>query len=267
MSDTTERTERATQKRREEARAQGRIPKSRDLVLALSLVGSFLLLRAAGGPVGDDLLGFVRRSFAELSTASELRTFDVHAVLVAGIGVFTSAVLPFALVALGVTIASFVVQGVFVPAPHLVLPRPARLHPLEGIRRTVRLESLALVGFALLKLALVAGFLWTAIASALVDPSTVTVKNGRFLTPEALSSFGLALACGLAGAALLDVIVQRWLYERSLRMTPAEVREEAQEMEGNSSVKRQRRRFSRSLQGAGHDRVESAPPLAGGGER
>ena len=79
--------------------------------------------------------------------------------------------------------------------------------------------------------------------------------------PERLSAIGnivtrLISACAITLLAwgIADYFLQRWRFERSLQMTPEELRREAKEVEGDPHIRNQRRAAARQL---AHSRDET----------
>src|ERR1700759_3976257 len=69
MADTeAERTEEATPKRRDEAREEGRIPKSQELTVAVSLLGSALAISAMTPVMGRSLLNILGEGLSQIGT-------------------------------------------------------------------------------------------------------------------------------------------------------------------------------------------------------
>ena len=64
---------------------------------------------------------------------------------------------------------------------------------------------------------------------------------------SSLTGFGVTLSLALVGLASIDYLAQRWLHERSLRMTREEIREEALREEGDQNLKSRRLGMQRQL--------------------
>ncbi|MFS8609057.1 MAG: EscU/YscU/HrcU family type III secretion system export apparatus switch protein, partial [Gammaproteobacteria bacterium] len=62
-----ERTERATPKRRQDARRQGDVPRSAELSAAAGLLGALTFLQWYGGQAAGALTGYFRGTFGGLS--------------------------------------------------------------------------------------------------------------------------------------------------------------------------------------------------------
>ena len=135
-------------------------------------------------------------------------------------------------------------QGAWVLLPHTVMPQIGRVNPLEGARRLGGSRSLVRGMFAALKLLVVGGLLWQMATSWLASDGPAAFLAGSWKEFwESLVGFGVRLSFYLVLLALVEYGVQRWLHERSLRMTRDEIREEAQRQEGDPGIKDRRRRI------------------------
>jgi flagellar biosynthetic protein FlhB len=157
----------------------------------------------------------------------------------------------------------------------LLAPDPSRLHPIRGLGRLFSLEGAARGVFAVLKVAAAGWLLLRAIRSlvpGLHFPGGGTTSDTGLLAAACWSEaagFGLRLGLAFLALALIDLAFQRWLHERGLRMTPAEVREEFHRLEGDPGVKERRRRAWRRLAESRQPRERQArrPDGAGDGRK
>ena len=253
MSD-EQRTEQPTQQRREDARREGRVARSRDLTVATSLLGVFLALGSLGPFLVEQVLGFTRALLGQVSAAPRILEAGLQggAALGPGLaGIGTDLVLLLAYCSLPVALAScaavllaHVAQGAWVFVPHTVMPQVGRVNPLEGARRLGSSRSLFRGVFAAFKLLVVGGLLWQMVTSWLsIDGPAASLAGSWKEFWESLVGFGVRLSFYLVLLALVEYGVQRWLHERSLRMTRDEIRKEAQRQEGDPGIKDRRRRF------------------------
>ncbi len=242
-----ERTEEATPKRRQDARKKGQVVRSADLPPALGLLAGVLALRLAGPLAWQSLAGVLARGLAALAQP------DLTAN--AALGVFGQSLLA-GLLAVVPVLAAIMVGGVTtgliqtggVVSVQAIRPKFAKLNPMNGFKRIFSPPT----GFELVKMALrLAIFL--GVAASLAQESMQDVLNlgvtGMQAAPGMLGNvlFTLLLRLAAAGAILaaLDYIVQRWQFNRNLRMTKQEIRDEMRQTEGDPQVKQRIRRLQR----------------------
>jgi flagellar biosynthetic protein FlhB len=146
--------------------------------------------------------------------------------------------------------AGVVAQGGFVFAPAALAPNPAKLNPASNLGRLFSLVFLR----ALLKSLLPVGYL-VYLGITLISGEWDKILHACFLTPHASSTWLFALAYGVAWKAglvfavwfLFDYLLERLSFERQLRMSRQEIREEAKETEGHPMIRSRVRRLQRQM--------------------
>ena len=246
-----QRTEQPTARRREEARREGKIAKSSDLVVAGSLLAVFLVLESWGPAVAERTFGLIRSFVGKISIAPQMFTeegsiaftLDLSSYLLYG-------ALPVSLVVCSLVVLGFACQGVGLIVPNAITPQLSRLDPIAGLGRMANVDSWRRGVFAALKLAVVGLCLWSAIGSRLGAHGYEGVEDlysTWFGFWSGLTGFGVTLSLALIALAVLDYVAQRWIHERSLRMTREEIREEALREEGDQTLKNRRLGMLREL--------------------
>jgi flagellar biosynthetic protein FlhB len=141
-------------------------------------------------------------------------------------------------------------QGGLVFAPKALSLNPGKLNPASNLSRLFSLGSLR----GLLKSLLPAAYL-LYLGITLISGEWGKILRSCFLTPRASSTWLFALAYGLAWKAglvfaawfLVDYLLERLSFERQLRMSRQEIRDEAKETEGHPMVRSRVRRLQRQM--------------------
>jgi flagellar biosynthetic protein FlhB len=234
--DRDQRTEKPTPRRLREARREGQVARSPDLLAWASvLVGTVLVQRtvASGGRLLGQLMTQAGEQMARPDPQAALRLFGQG---VAGAALVVAPAVV-GLMVLGV--AGNLAQVGFTPSLKALKPKWTRLNPMAGLKRLASPMSAWEAVKTLLKL-LVLGEL---ARRAMVGVVPRLAQGG--LDPRALAGVVATVAVGyvrttaLAGLALAaaDYALQRRRLAVSLRMTKQEVKEEAKSAEGNPQVK------------------------------
>lgn len=246
-------TEAATQKRKDEARREGQIPMSRDVSTAAVLMGGVGLL-AALLPAGLRKMTETTRqgltfSFDETFLHS-LTIESVHTVLIQTGTTVLLLVLPIVLgIALVGTGASLAQTG-FLWRANAIQPDVARINPLKGLSKLVSLRSVAELIKGVLKIGLITGAgiyvmrdeLRQVPALIEFDMGTALEAAGRLATKGAWVLTGT-----IAVLAAFDYLYQRFEWERGLRMSKQEIKEEQKAAEGDPLVRDRVRAAQRDL--------------------
>jgi flagellar biosynthetic protein FlhB len=250
MADTDqERTEQPTGKRLEEARKEGRVPRSPDLSAAAVLLIAGTGLRMFGPSIGASLAGLMR-SGLDLSSA---QMFDPQLALATA-----GNELLHALIACAPLFGLTVVAALAAPLAlggwnfsfEALAPNFSRLDPIAGFARLFSLRGAVELGKAFAKFLLVAGTAFLVLrneAPRMLDlgkePLTAALGDAVGLVANAL----LIMSGTLGLIAAVDVPWQLWQHHKELRMTREEIREEHKESEGSPENKMRLRRAQRDL--------------------
>jgi flagellar biosynthetic protein FlhB len=255
------RTETATPRRRQEARKRGQIARSSELTAALVLLAVLLFFRWAGGGLLDYMKTEAGAYWGNMAPAE----FSTGAVAAAGVAIMLRVVLALApllavllAVAIGINIAQF---GVVFTTETLAF-RPEYLNPVQGFQRIFSQRTAAELAKGFAKVGLIGWVVYAAIKSSLVEMVQLSAMpaGAAFSAAADLTwRVGIRVVLVLLALAIIDYVYQRYEYERSIRMTRQEVKDEYRQMEGDPLVKARIRQLQRE---ASRRRMISEVPRA-----
>jgi len=234
-----DRTEQATPKRREDARKKGDVPRSRELTMTgVMLSGSSALLFMAA-PMASKIVG----GFSDALHIERENIFD-PGYMAESLGVYAGIALkglvPLAIVLLIAVLGSSMLIGGWAFSMSAVAFKAERLNPIKGFKRIFSANSLNELLKAMAKFGLVALiailWLWWSVDELLSlgrQPVQVAIQQALEICGVSL----LVASCGLVFIALADVPFQLWNYQKKIRMTRQQVRDEFKETEGRPEVK------------------------------
>ena len=244
-----ERTEEPSQKRLQDARERGQVPRSRELTNFATMIGGSAMLVAVGGSLATHLSQMVRHGL--VIDPQNLRDTDgmMSALGEASISALT-VLLPVFGALIGLVLLASVLLGGWNFSPQAMAPDFTRLSPLAGIKRLFGLRGATELGKALMKCAVVGGVCaaivsWTfrdVLALAHMEPRAAIGRGAGLLS----WSF-VWLCASLALVAIVDVPLQLFQFKQSLRMTRQEVRDEAKESDGRPETKQRIRQMQQTL--------------------
>lgn len=242
MSDETsdqEKTEQATPRRLDKAREEGQVVRSRELTTFLLLAGGVGGLWAMSGVLYGQLGRVMEQAFLfGRPQALEPRVMLVRA---GELGELTLwSLLPFLLLMAVLALVAPMLLGGWMISAKALAPQASKLNPLKGLKRLFSSQSLAELGKAIAKSALVGGvavwFLMTHRGEfmALMDqPVQQALASALRLAATACALMVLTLVV----VVLIDVPYQLWSHAKKLRMSREEIRREHKESEGDPHVK------------------------------
>ncbi len=248
----SDRTEKPTSKRLDDARRRGQVARSRDLNDAFNL-GAALMVLAYWGPTMTTGLGtMLHLGIGRLGEARHqpVTSGEVVALAIQGIGQIAWLVAPLALGAIAATAASTQAQGGFIVATEALRVDLNRLNPSNGLKRLVPTQA----GLNLVK-TLIAATVVGAVAWITVRGVIDEAPRFALLTPVASSLsawehtvlFLKRAAITLIALAAGDFALQKWRTGQSLKMTKQEVKDDLKMTEGNPEIKARVRRVQREM--------------------
>ncbi len=241
MSDNNdaEKTESATPRKREKAREEGNVAKSREIPTVLILLGSLITLTLAGSWMFWNLTDFMHSIFLGVGTA-DIRVETVNTLLQIVIKKVVLILLPLLSVLIIAGIAGNLFQVGFMWSGKTLKPKLSKLNPISGIKKLFSLKSLVELFKSILKLIIVGGVAYLAIKSEIGNfPGLVQFSVIELITFIGKVAFKITLytCLVLIILAALDYFYQRWQYEKDLKMTKQEVKDEYKMREGDPKVK------------------------------
>ncbi|HOS69232.1 MAG TPA: flagellar biosynthesis protein FlhB [Bacillota bacterium] len=246
-----EKTEPATPKRRYELRQKGQIPRSRELVTAVVLLISFWSLRLLSEYIFGDLIFAVRNflSFPK-DIDSRFTTNEIMRIFLQNLLIFAKILAPILLIiALCVIIVNYLQIGsVFTARP--LMPNINKINPIEGFKRLFSKNAFVELLKSIFKIGII-GFI---IYDYLVDNYKVipellnmNVESTMVFIGDTIISAGIRAAVVLLILSIFDYAFQRWSFERDIRMTKQEIKDEYKLTEGNPQIKSKIKEKQRQL--------------------
>ena len=251
MSEATgqDKTEEPTARKLSKAREDGQVARSTELPAAVIVIGALMLLLMTGGWLVSRMATVFANGFVfDRTTINKPLLLPAHFgdqmlssfVTVMPIMVFTVIA---AIVASGVT-------GGYLFSLKAVAPKGSKLSLISGLQRIFGTHAAVELGKAILKFTLVSAVLWWSLMSNMDD----LIRMGQMGLEPALAAAGVMLmksalwvALSLAVIALIDVPYQKYSFNKRMRMTKQEVKDEYKQMEGSPEVKAQIRRRQREM--------------------
>jgi flagellar biosynthesis protein FlhB len=244
-----ERTERPTGKRIEEARQEGRVPRSAEANAAAVLLVAAGSLHFLGGSLGGTLFDIVKSG---LSVAPAVAVDPGLALATAGTELARAlmACAPvFGLTLLAALLAPFAVGGWNLSLEALA-PDFTRLDPIEGFGRFFSARGAVELSKAFAKF-LVVGAVAVAVlhkqSAQILALGAVPLRAGIAQAASLCSNALLAVSGGLVLIAAVDVPWQLYQYTENLKMSRHEIKDEMKQSEGTPEVRSRIRRAQREI--------------------
>jgi flagellar biosynthesis protein FlhB len=244
-----EKTEQATPHKREEARKKGQVARSMELNSFAILFFGLLFLLFTGPSMVRNVAALMRDLLSNLTAVSG--NADSYIALIFHLSLRCLLILAplfVALLTVGVLINA--AQVGFSASAEVLQPKLDKLNLTKGLQRLFSRRSLVELIRDLLKLAIIGVVAWFAIKVELDRILMLSdAEPGGILTVAAWAIFRVAIKVilSLLILALFDYAFQRWDFERSIRMTKQELKEEYKLYEGSPLMRSRIRQVQREL--------------------
>ncbi len=235
-----ERTEKATGKKRQEARKKGQVAQSREISSAMILLTALGVFYFAGSWIFWNLSGIISGVFQNIGSLRFAGITDASAFSIEYFSQFMLVLLPIFMPIAVVGFVANVMQVGFLISSEAIALKPSKLNPISGMKRFVSLKSMVELGKSIIKVLFIAGIAYLLVKSEIQEfPMLIHREVGQILVFIARVSLKVCffVCVALIVLAIVDYIYQRWQYEQDLKMTKQEVKDEQKQTYGDPKVK------------------------------
>jgi len=244
-----ERTEEPSQKRLQDARDRGQLPRSRELTNFATMIGGSATLIAIGCTLSTRMSQMMRHGL----DIDPQRLRDPDGMLAALADACLSALtvlLPVFGALIALVILAAIALGGWNFSTQAMVPDFSRMSPLAGLKRLFGVRGASELGKALLKCAVVGGVCAAIVSSIFGDVLALAHMEPRTAIARGagLVSWAFVWLCAsLALVAMVDVPLQLFQFKLALRMTRQELRDEAKESDGRPETKQRIRQVQQTI--------------------
>jgi flagellar biosynthetic protein FliR/FlhB len=246
-----DKTESATPKKKSEARKKGQTAKSKEVPLAITLLTSSIIFITLGNSAYNQIKNMMITFFnGYMSNPKDFNFYTFEKIMffsVENIGiVFLMFAVPIMIMGIG---ANFLQSG-FMLTTEPLKPDLKKLNPISGIKKMFSIRTFVdlLKDLALVSVVGYVGYRFVidnfdsflGINTLNFDVIPGVIK-GLFLT------ILLKITLIMVVIAVADYIYQRYMFNRDLKMTKQEVKEEFKQQEGDPHIKGKRRQKMREM--------------------
>lgn len=239
-----EKTEEPTAKKLKDAREEGQVAKSQDIIVAFSLLGLFLTLKVMVGYIGESFMGSYKEVYGWMSdivnepftknTASSIMGFGIVKILLIAAPIYAVAVL--------VAFVTNIYQVKWAPTTKPLMPKFSKLNPISGFKRIFSMDKVVELLKSVAKIGIITYIVYDALKDewgllrSLYDIDLVSAIG---LIGDTVISLGIKISVFFVGIALIDYLYQKYKFKEDMKMTKQEVKDEYKQSEGDPHVKGQ----------------------------
>ena len=242
-----ERTEQASPRRREEARKKGQVARSQEVVSVAILLACATLLYFSSTWMLDRMMDLMRWAFRE-SGSTVIHINTVQSIAVIWLYKLFIVLTPLFLTIVAAGLLANYLQFGFLFSTEAVQFDLSKLDPIRGFQRLLSLKSLVELIKSLIKFTVVSCVVYFTMKNEieglipLMDESVwgILVYIGRIMFRIVITTSWVLIVL-----AILDYLYQRWEFEKGLKMSKQEVKDEFKQTEGDPLVKARIKRIQR----------------------
>ena len=246
-----EKTEPASQKKLDDARKEGQVAKSKEIVNAISLVITFFTLQLILGFIGDEFISSFKEMYSAIPNFKDKGSINVENT----VEIFSSVIGDILLISAPILIVTFflafvleVVQVKWKPTGKPLQPKLSKISPISGFKRVFSKQALINMLKSMAIVAICIYIVYTEIVdnyNAIFNLYEISLQNALVFAGEIVFSVATKISFLYLLIGITDYIFQKRKFKEDMKMTKQEVKEEYKMTEGDPTVKQQQRRRMR----------------------
>lgn len=245
-----EKTEPATGKKLDDVRKEGQVAKSKDLIMAVSLLALFIILKVYVGTMGErfvECFGNFYNQFNKIVKDSGYGLpLDSGAEAVGQI--FTALLdiaVPIFIIAVVIGILGNMLQQRWMVTAKPLQPKFSKMSPMSGFKRLFSVRQLIELLKSIAMLTVIGIVVYATIKDKvwlLLTFYNITLNQALQLIYEVIVDIGIKISAIFLVVGFVDLIYQKFKFKNDNMMTKQEVKDEYKNAEGDPQVKGQIRR-------------------------
>jgi len=252
-----EKTEEPTSKKLNDARADGKVSKSKEVSNALSLIAVFLTLKYMIGWLGTGLINIFQVLYSMIPEAihtdySNIRILAIQLVIHNAMLRILYFLSPFLVVGVAISIISNVIQFKWKVTFKPMQPKLSKFNPISGIKKIFSMNSLLELLKSIVKIGIIAFVVYDTLKDKLgiiYQLYDIPLLSAIQTIGTLVIDLGLRISILFIIIAALDFMYQKWKFHDDMKMTKQEVKDEYKNTEGSPEVKgKQKQRMREASQ-------------------
>ncbi|WP_163971236.1 flagellar biosynthesis protein FlhB [Oceanobacillus halotolerans] len=234
-----EKTEKATPKKRQDERKKGKVAKSQDVNTAILLLCSFIVLFVFGSMMKENLTTLFEYTFTEYIEWNVTEQ-SVYQVFVSGSIEMAKMLAPIMIVAIIAGLAANLTQIGFLYTTEPLKMDLKKIDPIQGAKRIFSVRALVELLKSLFKIVFIGVITFAVIWLFKDDMMMLAFKNADNAVAffgQTTIIMGISTAIALLFLSIFDYVYQRYDYEKNMKMSKQDVKDEYKNTEGDPLIK------------------------------
>jgi len=240
-----EKTEPATQKKLDDARKEGQVAKSREIVNGVGLLALFLVLKFWIGIMAGQFMDVFRNTYKAIPDTVTFWYGDIPVTDMWRLFRYTLLQMlvimgPILIIGFMVAFLCDIAQVGWKPTAKPLMPKFSKLNPLSGVKRIFSLNSLMELAKAIAKIGLITYVVYGYVKDKghlIYEIYDMTLYAAIQLLGTIVTDLGIRVSIVILIIAFVDLIYQRVKFSNDMKMTKQEVKDEYKQSEGDPQIK------------------------------
>lgn len=236
-----EKTEKATPKKRRDMREkEGNVLQSKEVAMAVSVLGFFAALAVLGQYMLQMMMNCLSTMIADVGTAHDTSIEFFSQIALQIVLQCILIIGPIAAVGIAISILPVIAQTRGLFTMKALKPKFSRMNPLEGIKRLFSAQSIVGILKGLIEVIVISLIVYGQLESRMVQLAKLIDMEpiqGVAYTSDAVFAIVMTISIVLVFVAAGDFIFQWWQFEKKLKMSKQEIKDEYKQMEGDPQIK------------------------------
>lgn len=233
-------TEKATDKKRRDERKKGNIFLSKDIITLVSLLGMFFVMKLYFPQMYVGIKKYLIDYINYTAEKSDITNDVVSKLSIDFVMAFVKTAMPLLITSCLLVIVSTVFQTRLLFSTESLKPKFSRLSPIQGIKRIFSVRSIVEVLKGIIKISIFFVILYNFVEKHIIDFSrlmSVDLMSACAFILDIIIDMVINIGIAFTAVSVLDYFYQWWEYERQMKMSKEEVKEEYKQLEGDPKVK------------------------------
>lgn len=235
-----EKTEKATPKKRQDARKKGQVIKSQDITSAIVMLLVFIFLVAFAGSFTANIQSFFKQTFLHNMHIQELTIEETMQLFKSMLLELAIIILPIMGVAMVAALLGNYIQFGFLFTTESMKFDLKKMDPIKGLKRIFSVKAIIELLKSVLKIAFIGSvttiIVWTNI-KAVLALSFKSPEETLVTVATLVGTMGIAASLVLLCLSVLDWSYQKYDYEKNLKMSKQDIKDEYKNSEGDPLIK------------------------------
>lgn len=238
-----EKTEQASSKKLNDARKEGQVAKSQELVMACSLMALFMVLKTFVSTIGEKLLGTFTSSYTmiDILVGEEFNRTIVSGVMNDILIDILLICLPVFLAGVFVSIATNIFQVKWLVTTKPLQPKFEKINPLKGFKKIFSKEKIIDLIKSVTKILIIVVLVYNTLKDELNKLETLyeigNLEAAIVMIGSIVIDLGIKISAMFLIIGLADLFYQKFKFKKDMMMTKQEVKDEYKQTEGDPHIK------------------------------